>query len=41
MEGPVGNHLHSLPHRDCQHHEVKVEYYENGGDAVAKVTIAP
>jgi PKD repeat protein len=22
-------------------HEVKVEYYENGGDAVAKVTIAP
>ena len=22
-------------------HEVKVEYSENGGDAVAKVTIAP
>jgi hypothetical protein len=22
-------------------HEVKVEYYESGGDAVAKVTIAP
>jgi Phosphoserine phosphatase RsbU, N-terminal domain len=22
-------------------HELKVEYYENGGDAVAKVTIAP
>jgi hypothetical protein len=22
-------------------HEVKVEYYENGGDAVAKLTIAP
>ena len=21
-------------------HELKVEYYENGGDAVAKVTIA-
>jgi PA14 domain len=22
-------------------HEVKFEYYENGGDAVAKVTMAP
>jgi hypothetical protein len=22
-------------------HEVKVEYYENGGDAVAKLAIAP
>jgi hypothetical protein len=22
-------------------HQVKIEYYENGGDAVAKVAIAP
>jgi hypothetical protein len=33
--------LGQLPVVLAPEREVKVEYYENGGDAVAKVTIAP
>jgi hypothetical protein len=28
-------------HLPADDHELKVEYYENGGDPVAKVSIAP
>jgi hypothetical protein len=41
MEGPVGDHLHRRAQVTAGSHEVKVEYYENGGDAVAKVAVTP
>jgi hypothetical protein len=41
MERPAGHHYTASHQVTTGSHELKVEYYENGGAAVAKLAISP